>query len=134
MGEKLIKYKIVNIVIICLIIYVFLFPEITIFLEKILPNSTKCVYLTLTGKECPLCGGTRYIKNIKNVFNDINYLFCFFGIIVVGAIFELLYRIINLCNLNNKKFIEKSITFDILIHSIIIFLFFLYEIIYIIYN
>ena len=81
--EYLKTYKIVNIVIVCLVIYIYFFPQISIVLEKVMPNSTKCVYLTITGKPCPLCGGTRYIKNIKKCFYDITYLYNFFG----GAFF-----------------------------------------------
>lgn len=134
MKDKIRNYKIVNIVILGLVIYMLIFPQISQVLETIIPNSTKCVYLSFTGKECPLCGGTRYIKNIKNVFKDITYLFNFFGIIVIGSIAEGIFRIFNLCNLNNEKYISKVIVPDIIIHIIGILLFIMYEIIFIMVN
>lgn len=72
------NYIYVNITLIILAIYVIFFPVISLVLEKINPNLTQCVYLKATGKECPLCGGTRYIKNIGTVFSDFTYLFNFF--------------------------------------------------------
>lgn len=132
--EYLRTYKIVNIVIVCLVIYIYFFPQISIVLEKVMPNSTKCVYLTITGKPCPLCGGTRYIKNIKNCFYDITYLYNFFGVIVIGAFGEFIFRIINLYKIKKEKISINLIKYDICIHAFFIFLFFLYEIIYIIVN
>lgn len=134
MKDKIRNYKIVNIVILGLVIYMLIFPQISQVLETIIPNSTKCVYLSFTGKECPLCGGTRYIKNIKNVFKDITYLFNVFGFIVIGAIIEGIFRIVNLCKANNEKYISKIIAPDIVVHILCIILFLVYEITFILGN
>lgn len=134
MEDKIKNYKIVNIVILGLILYMLLFPQISIILEKIMPNSTKCPYLTITGRECPLCGGTRYIKNIKMAFKDVTYLFNFFGFIVIGAFLDGIFRIVNLCKANNEKYISKVMIPDMAIHIFCMVLFLCYEITFIMVN
>ena len=111
-------------------IYVILFPMIAEILEKISGELTKCVFLRTTGKPCPLCGGTRYIKNIGNVFQDITYLANPFGIIVLCVVFEFFFRIYCIFRIKRNKDLARLITFDIVIHSIMAISFFLYEIIY----
>ena len=98
-------------------------------LEKILPGLTRCPFLTITGKPCPLCGGTRFIEGMPNVFKDITYIFNFFGIVMIVILLEFIFRIINLCK---KEHSNKLMNIDIIIHIILVCAFFLYEIIYII--
>ena len=122
------NYIYVSIVCLMLAIYVIFFPLISNTIQKIFPSFGVCPYLTITGKPCPLCGGTRYIANLGNVFNDITYLFNPFGGIILGVIFEVIFRLwILLFNKNNKE----VITFDIIYHIIVITIFIFYEILYI---
>src|SRR5574344_2798364 len=96
------SYIYVNIALLILAIYVIFFPFISFFIEKINPDLTKCVYLKMTSKECPLCGGTRYLKNIKTVLTDITYLFNFFGIIILTIVFNVFFRIINIIKIKKS--------------------------------
>ncbi|MBR4110322.1 MAG: DUF2752 domain-containing protein [Clostridia bacterium] len=127
------NYNYINITIISLcgyaIIYVFGISRI---LEKYLPKFVKCAYLQYTGKPCPLCGGTRYIRNISEAFNDISYLFNFFGFIVLVFVFELVFRIILLTNRKEKS--KKIVVTDILIHSMIFVVYFIYIVMFFICN
>lgn len=127
------NYDYINITIISLcgyaIIYVF---GISRMLEKYFPDFIKCVYLQYTGKPCPLCGGTRYIRNIAEAFNDISYLFNFFGFVVIVFVFEVLFRIILLLNKKEKN--NKIIFTDILVHSLILIVYFIYIVIFLICN
>lgn len=118
------NYKAVNITILCLCIYLlFIFPIVSTILEKISPVLTRCPYLQLTGKPCPLCGGTRFLKNIKTVFHDITYVFNFFGLVILILIMETIFRIINIKTKQNKK---KVIIYDVLVHIILFISYLIY--------
>lgn len=121
------NYKVLNIIFLLLSMYVILFPIISIPIKNIFPEFGQCTYLRITGEPCPLCGGTRYIQNLPQVFQDITYLFHPFGVIVLFVIFEFVFRIYNLIK---KKNDFKLIKIDIVIHIIAIALFFTYEITY----
>lgn len=121
------NYKILNILFLLLSMYVILFPIISIPIKQIFPQFGQCTYLRVTGEPCPLCGGTRYIQNIPQVFKSPSYLLHPFGAIVLFVIFEIIFRIYNLIkNKNNMKLIKL----DIVIHIIATIMFFLYEITY----
>jgi len=123
------NYKAINITVLCICIYLlFVFPIVSSILEKISPELTKCSYLQLTGKPCPLCGGTRFLRNIKNVFNDITYVFNFFGLIILFLIFETIFRIINIKKKESKKIV---IIYDIIIHLILLICYTIYVIYFI---
>ncbi|HOZ54541.1 MAG TPA: hypothetical protein PK993_00625 [Clostridia bacterium] len=128
------NYKYTNITFILLAIYVVIFPLISVGLEKINPTLTKCVYLQKTGKECPLCGGTRYIKNIGEVFADPTYLFNFFGVIIIVVLLNIILRFILLIYFNKIKNIDIIIKLDLYTHLILLFLYLMYEIVFVIYN
>ena len=123
------NYKIINIVILCICIYLIIFlPLVSKGLEKISPILTKCVYLQLTGKPCPLCGGTRFLKNIKNVFHDFSYVLNIFGLITLILILEIIFRITNLFI---KQYKNNIIKYDIIIHIILFIAYIVYAIYYI---
>lgn len=124
-------YIFVNITLLILAIYVIFFPFISLVLERINPTLTQCVYLKITGKECPLCGGTRYIKNFGTVITDITYLFNFFGIIILTIIFNIIFRIVNIILIKKNKDIKNIMIFDYILHGILLILFIGYEIIFI---
>lgn len=133
MGKilQLIKnnYKVFNITILCICLYlVIFFPFISSLLEKISPALTKCPYLQFTGRPCPLCGGTRFLQNIKNVFNDIHYVFNIFGLIILIMILEIVFRIINLIKKENR---DSVIKFDTVIHIIFFICYLIYSIYFI---
>ena len=132
--EKFINknYININIILLLLAIYVILFPIISIPIKTIFPVFGECTYLRITGKPCPLCGGTRYIFNIFNVFKDITYLINPFGIMVIVIVAEVIFRIYNLWKMKIKKvnITNKKVKIDMIIHSIIFIFFMLYEIIY----
>ena len=134
--EKILKnYTYINITLLFFTIYIILFPYISKLLNLISPSITKCPYLEITGKPCPLCGGTRYISELYKSFSDITYLFCFFGFVMIFVLFELIFRIFNIIYLLRKKTINKKIIiFDIIIHSIAFIAFLMYELIFIICN
>lgn len=126
------NYVYVNITLIILAIYVIFFPVISLAIEKINPSLTKCVYLQITGKECPLCGGTRYIKNISTVFTDVTYLFNFFGVILFVILFNIIFRISNLIRIKQGKNMEKTMIIDIIIHTILLCCYIAYEVVFIV--
>lgn len=125
------NYIYLNIIGLIFSIYIILFPIIAEIITPIFPNLFECVYLKTTGKPCPLCGGTRYIKNFPKVFNDITYLFNPFGIIMIFILFEVLFRLYNLITLKKIKS-NKYIIIDLVIHIIAAICFFMYEIIFIV--
>ncbi len=126
------NYIYINITFLILSIYVIFFPIISEAIQKIIPQFGRCPYLMLTGKNCPLCGGTRYIKNLPEALNDITYLFNPFGIIIIAVMFEIIFRSINIikCKNTKQKSLEKTIKFDIILHSIEIIGLILYEILF----
>lgn len=125
------NYIYVNISFLSLVIYIILFPIIEAPIKKVFPMFNECTYLRMTGKPCPLCGGTRYIKNLPRVFEDITYLFHPFGIIMIFIFFEFIYRIYNLITIKKEK-TQRYIKIDILIHLIELICFSFYEIIFLI--
>lgn len=125
------NYKIINITILCICIYLLCFPLISILLESVNPSLTKCAYLSLTNKPCPLCGGTRFLKNITNVFYDITYIFNFFGLLIFIVILEIIFRATNIIKNRNSIML---IRLDIILHGFILVFYFIYEILFIIYT
>lgn len=125
------NYKIINIVILCICILILLLPIVLQMLEYISPVFVKCPYLQLTGKPCPLCGGTRFIKNIGNAIDDLTYFLSFFGIIIIIVILEIIFRTINIMK---KEYKESVIRIDIILHIIIFIIYISYEIWFIIYK
>ena len=125
------NYIYVNFTFLFLTIYVILFPLISTPMGKIIPHFNECPYLRMTGRPCPLCGGTRYIQNLPQMFNDITYLFHPFGIIMIVIFIDFLFRIYNLITIKKEK-IEKFIKRDIYIHLILLLCFFIYEITFVI--
>lgn len=105
-------------------------------MSHISPILTTCVYKKVTGKDCPLCGGTRYIANIKQVFEDPSYILCPFGYMILFVIFEFLFRIFLIIKIkrNNIKNLKRIIIFDIVIHVIVFILFFIYEMSFLVNN
>lgn len=127
------NYIYVNTTFLLLAVYIILFPIIAIPIKSIFPNFNECTYLRVTGKPCPLCGGTRYIQNLPKVFENITYLFHPFGVIIIFILFEIIFRTYNILTRKNKKS-EKYIRIDIFIHFIAFIAFSMYEIIYLIIN
>ena len=124
------NYMYLNITMLLLSIYVIFFPIFAKLMSDISPILTTCVYKKVTGKDCPLCGGTRYIANIKQVSEDPSYILCPFGYMILFVIFEFLFRIFLIIKIkrNNIKDLKRIIIFDIVIHVIVFILFFIYEI------
>lgn len=122
------NYMYISITFLLLAVYVILFPIISKGLEQISPQLTQCQYKRITGKDCPLCGGTRYMRGLGTVFSDITYLFHPFGYMMIGIAFELFFRIYCIYSIKKKKNLKKIIIFDIIIHLIIVVMFFTYEI------
>ena len=125
------NYIYLNIISLILAIYIIFFPLISDLITPIFPNLFECAYLKATGKPCPLCGGTRYIKSFNNVFKDITYLFNPFGFIVIFVLLEILFRAYNLITIKKDKS-AKYIDIDITIHLIVLNIFFIYECIFLI--
>ena len=125
------NYIYVNITFLILTIYIILFPIIAIPIKAIFPQFNECTYLRITGKPCPLCGGTRYIQNLPKVFTDITYLFHPFGIIMIFIFLESIFRIYNIITRKRER-TEKYIKIDILLHLIALISFSIYEIAFLI--
>ena len=130
------NYMYLNITMLLLSIYVIFFPIFAKLMSHISLILTTCVYKKVTGKDCPLCGGTRYIANIKQVFEDPSYILCPFGYMILFVIFEFLFRIFLIIKIkrNNIKDLKRIIIFDIVIHVIVFILFFIYEISFLVNN
>ena len=107
--------------------YVILFPIISIPIKQVLPEFGVCPFLRATGHPCPLCGGTRYIANLPQNINNLQYLLHPFGAMVIFIFFEFIFRISNLITKKNSL---KLIKFDLIIHIIVTILFFMYEILF----
>lgn len=130
------NYIYVNITMLLLSIYVIFFPVFAKLMSKISPMLTTCIYKQITGKNCPFCGGTRYIANIKEAFSNVSYLFCPFGYMIMFIIFEFLFRIFVIIRIRQikEKNLKSIVLFDIIIHLIAVVLLFGYEIIFLINN
>ena len=125
------NYIYVNISLLILIIYVILFPIISIPLNTAFPQFSICPYLRITGRPCPLCGGTRYIAGLYKVFSDITYLFNPFGIMMLIIVCDGIFRIYNIVTRKKEKD-TKYVDRDINIHVFLLNIFNIYEIVYII--
>lgn len=126
------NYIYLSVTMLSLSLYIVFFPIFSKLLNYILPNFSKCVYKSITKKPCPLCGGTKFIAQIKdNIFN-LSYFNCFFGYVIIFVIFEIIFRIFCILYIKNSKHIKALFITDVFIHVIVFVLFVLYEIIYII--
>ena len=125
------NYIYVNIVFLIFAIYIILFPIISIPINRIFPQFGMCPYLSITGRPCPLCGGTRYIANFPMVFKDITYLLHPFGIMMIVIFCEIIFRIYNLLTIKKEKN-KEIISKDLDIHVFLLNIFNIYEIVYII--
>lgn len=123
------NYIYINVTFLLLVIYIILFPIIETPIKQIIPNFNECIYLKSTGKPCPLCGGTRYIKNLPNAFTDITYLFHPFGIMMIILFIEFIYRIYCIITRKQER-TSKVIKIDLIIHVLILISFILYEVIF----
>lgn len=132
--ENYIKYYLnFNYTILFLAIYICSYPIIGKIIGKLFPFFSKCIYKEITGKPCPLCGGTRYIANLKNVFNSPSLLFQPFGYIMIFVFINLVFRTWCIYYIKrNGKNIKKIMIVDFVILCIVIVLFFTYEILYVI--
>lgn len=135
-NNKKKNYIYLSITMLLLSLYIVFFPLFAKALNLLSPKLTNCVYKSVTGKPCPLCGGTRYIAGIKDNFNNLSYFNNFFGYFIIFILFEIMFRIFCLIYINNikTKNFKFLFTFDIIIHSIAIVLFILYEIMFFITN
>lgn len=126
-------YLTFNITILFFAVYIVMFPLVSKGLEIISPNLTKCIYREVTGKSCPLCGGTRYISNLKSAINNPKILLHPFGIIMIFVIINIAFRFFNIFYIRNSgKNIKRIIIYDFIILLIAAISFFTYEIIFLI--
>ena len=125
------NYIYVNVTFLIFTIYIILFPIISIPINKLFPQFSVCPYLRITGRPCPLCGGTRYIANLPKVFTDITYLFHPFGAIMIVIFCEGIFRIYNIIT-NKREKSNKWIEKDISVHLLLLNILNIYEIIYIV--
>jgi len=128
------NYMNISIVFFALAVYVVLFPIISKCLTAFIPTLALCPYLVMTGKPCPLCGGTRYIANLGRALQDPSYLCHPFGIIILFVFFEIIFRIVCFIRIKKKKPLEATILFDLVIHIIAFASFLSYEIVFLIKN
>lgn len=124
------NYKSISIVFFGLAIYVILFPFVSKVLTTIFPTLGICPYLAMTGKPCPLCGGTRYIANLGRVWKDPTYLCHPFGIMMLFILFELVFRVVCFVWIKKQKKLDTMILFDVIVHLLVFVTFLTYEIIF----
>ena len=127
------NYIYINITLLLLTIYIILFPIIEIPIKSVLKDFNECTYLRVTGKPCPICGGTTYIRNLPQIFEDVTYLFNPFGIIIIGIVVENIFRIYNIITRKKEK-TKRYIKIDTCVHIIAFICFSIYEIVFIIIN
>ena len=114
-----------------LVIYIILFPVVAKVLNYISPILTKCPYKEMFGKPCPLCGGTRYIANLKNVLSNPHMLLEPFGFIMMFVFFSLIFRIFCIFYLRKeRKNIKKLMIVDFVILGMVIISFGIYELVF----
>lgn len=68
------------------------------------------------------------------MFQDITYLFNFFGAVIGVLVFNIIFRITNLLKIKNKKNIDNIIIFDFIFHFIMFIMYIVYEIVFLINN
>lgn len=128
-GQLEKNYMYFNITFFLLAIYVIFFPLIAKVLNWISPVLTKCPYKEMTGNPCPLCGGTRYIARLSEVFQNPSMLLHPFGFIILFVIFNLIFRIFNIFYIKRGgKQIKKIMIADAIILGIAFLLFLIYEV------
>ncbi|MBP3255135.1 MAG: DUF2752 domain-containing protein [Clostridia bacterium] len=125
------NYKAVSIVFLFLAVFVILFPLITKLIQNIIPQFGLCPYLVMTGKPCPLCGGTRYIAGLPQAITTPSYLLHPFGAMMITIFLELVFRIVVLIKKYNNINLVKI---DFIIHIIIGLLFIGYNVMFFITN
>lgn len=123
------NYIYVNITFFLLTIYIILFPIIAIPIKSIFPQFNECTYLKMTGKPCPLCGGTRYIQHLPKAFSDITYLFHPFGVIMLVIVGESIFRMYHIITRKKEK-TKIYVELDVIIHLFVFICFVSYEIIF----
>ena len=123
------NYIYLNITYFGLMVYIILFPLVSKLIQKVIPTFGKCPYLAFTGKPCPLCGGTRYIEGLPNVFHDITYLFNPFGIIILVIMVQFFFRMYLIIT-RKKERSTKWMTIDVIIQILLILLLIMYEVIF----
>lgn len=126
------NYIYLSITMLMLSLYIVFFPFFAKILNSISPNITKCVYRSVTGKPCPLCGGTRFIAGIKENLTNISYFNSFFGYMIIFIFFEIIFRIFCIIYTHISKDMKKLIVFDFVIHLLCFILFITYEVLFII--
>lgn len=114
-------------------IYIISYPIVSKIIGIFFPFLSKCIYKELTGRPCPLCGGTRYIANLKNVFSDPSIILKPFGIIMLFVFFNLIFRIWCIYYIKKDgKNIKNIIIADFIMLLTVVIVFFTYEILFII--
>jgi hypothetical protein len=127
----LILYKKISAILLAMALYAIAFPAFSKILAFLNPNLTKCPYKSLTGNDCPLCGGTRLLDDILDngitLYNFKNPIFYIIILIVVQIIFRFFALLKK--NVNIKKIILIDIILSslfltyIIVYFIIFFLF-----------
>ena len=121
-------YKIMNITLLIICIYLILYPLFSEFLENIVPSLNVCVYKELSEKNCPLCGATRYFAHIlKDGFNPSDLSSPFF-FMFIGVVIEFITRIFLISR--SKLTTNSTIIIDIFWHLFLIIAYFTYIICY----
>lgn len=121
------SYIYMNITLVCVSIYVIFFPLFANVLSWISPALVRCPYLRVTGNPCPLCGGTRFLANWREIFHDPTYLFQPFGYMILYVLGSLIFRIIVLRYASKKGEIPRwVILLDIVVNAIAAMLYIVY--------
>jgi hypothetical protein len=105
------NYKAINLTLLLLCVYVITYPLWSFLLSKFLPQLTKCVFYQVTGRPCPFCGSTTYLKNFWLYGINLDTI-CDFKTVILGfLIINIIFRCRSI--ICSYKKINVIIIFDI---------------------
>lgn len=117
-------YKIINITLLLICVYLIFFPLFSIFLEKFIPSLNVCVYKEVTGQNCPLYGATRFFSHIlKDGFNLSEFSSPFF-FMFIGVLIDFVTRCFLLSH--SKIVTTTTIIIDLFWHLFLVSAYFTY--------
>ena len=117
------RYKIVNLIIIGWLLYIFSLPLFSNYLSGFAPQIWRCPYKAITGTNCPFCGMTHDFALIySGELNTEEFLNSNSVMAFILGISELLWRISMLIASSLFYAVRKLLRFDIGFHLLLILL------------
>ncbi|MCK5131904.1 MAG: DUF2752 domain-containing protein [Candidatus Sabulitectum sp.] len=111
-------YRIFNLVVLGLLLYVLVFPLISPVMEKLFPSVMRCYYEDFTGDACPFCGLTRDMNCVLSGDRKQDRINTSFQLFLAVYTFEWLIRITMM--LMSGRFTGRALpVIDVAIHCIL---------------